>query len=272
MRYVHNQYINYITRISHDMKNLVRSVKVSIVTVVFNAVDLILPTVLSVINQEYDNFEYIVVDGGSSDGTVELLGAYDDKISTVISEKDDGIYHAMNKGIDLATGEWVIFMNAGDMFYNSKVLADIFNKPVREDFIYGDYIWINVEDGCGRYVKSRPLDLMWQRISFSHQSLFSRLSLLKETKFNLKYTVVSDYESYFSHYIKGYRFLYVPFAISKVISGGMSDKLIIKRTFERWQVVRKYDRGIEKDIWYILFLVREILPAVLIRKYLSIRN
>ena len=88
--------------------------KVSVVTVCLNAVNEIERTMLSVLDQTYTNIEYIVIDGGSTDGTVDIIRKYQDRIAHFISEPDKGLYDAMNKGIDLATGEWINFMNAGD--------------------------------------------------------------------------------------------------------------------------------------------------------------
>ena len=115
---------------------------ITIVTVSFNAVTTIEKTILSVINQTYSNIEYIIIDGGSTDGTVEIIKKYENKISKWISEPDRGIYDAMNKGIKLAIGKWINFMNAGDCFTNNSVLENIFiNDSIPSDctFIYSDY-------------------------------------------------------------------------------------------------------------------------------------
>ena len=90
--------------------------KITVVTVVYNGILTLDATIKSVISQTYSNLEYIVVDGGSTDGTLELLKKYNSQISIIISEKDDGLYDAMNKGIALSTGEWICFMNCGDIF------------------------------------------------------------------------------------------------------------------------------------------------------------
>lgn len=118
--------------------------KISIITVCFNCVNDIERTILSVINQSYSNFEYIVIDGGSSDGTLEKIKKYQNKISYWNSESDAGIYDAMNKGIDVATGEWINFMNAGDTFVNENILYDIFTSLIPQDkkIIYSDFYGI----------------------------------------------------------------------------------------------------------------------------------
>lgn len=114
--------------------------KISIITVCYNAKDDIEKTVLSVIKQTYKDYEYIVIDGGSTDGTLDIINKYKDKISYSISEPDRGVYDAMNKALKEASGEWVNFMNAGDVFADDRVLEYIFEKEYGNDinFIYSD--------------------------------------------------------------------------------------------------------------------------------------
>ena len=99
--------------------------KITIVTISYNIVTYIEKTILSVVNQTYPNIEYIVIDGGSTDGTLDVIKKYSDKITYWVSESDKGIYDAMNKGIDAATGDWINFMNAGDVFYHNNVIDEI---------------------------------------------------------------------------------------------------------------------------------------------------
>lgn len=100
---------------------------ISIVTVTYNAVDCIEPTIVSIVNQTYNDVEYIIVDGGSTDGTLDIVEKYRNRISKVISESDSGIYDAMNKGLAMASGEWICFINAGDLLYDEHVLANVFS-------------------------------------------------------------------------------------------------------------------------------------------------
>ncbi|MCY1133837.1 glycosyltransferase family 2 protein [Bacteroides fragilis] len=111
---------------------------VTIITVCYNAETTIEKTILNVINQTYADIEYIIIDGGSNDGTIEIINKYANKISYWMSEPDRGIYDAMNKGIKLAKGDWVSFMNSGDSFYSLDTVEDVV-QFIREEYdvIYG---------------------------------------------------------------------------------------------------------------------------------------
>lgn len=106
---------------------------ISVVTVSYNAVLTIEQTILSVINQTYPHIEYIIIDGGSTDGTVDIIKKYANRIAYWVSEPDKGIYDAMNKGIRTAKGEWINFMNAGDLFYSKDTLEKVFSKSINDN-------------------------------------------------------------------------------------------------------------------------------------------
>ena len=145
--------------------------KISIVTVCYNAEKDIEKTIHSVINQTYDNIEYIVIDGGSNDGTLSMINKYASKIDKIISEPDKGIYDAMNKGITLAKGDWINFMNAGDSYVDADVLklvSDNINNNC--DIIYGVK---NIEEEFAYYyVKAKPIEMLNTEMPFCHQTVF----------------------------------------------------------------------------------------------------
>jgi hypothetical protein len=171
-----------INRIGTSIKPLI-----SVITIVFNGEEKLEQTIQSVINQKCDNFEYIIIDGGSTDRTLEIINKYDDKINYWISEEDKGIYDAMNKGIAAANGKWLNFMNCGDLFYNSTSLA---NLPLSEDidFYYSDTILYSKYNSARLHICSQSEKIL------IHQSIVYK----KSAHDNSNYLVcdkllVSDY-------------------------------------------------------------------------------
>mgnify|MGYP000895745767 FL=1 len=167
---------------------------ISIITVVYNCKDDLEMTIKSIIDQTYPNIEYIVIDGNSNDGTIDIIKKYQNKITYWISEPDEGIYDAMNKGIRQSTGDWINFMNAGDRFYDQNILSSLFipvPKP-STDIIYGDTEFIYT---FGKYIR-KPASLTYLKESmiFCHQSSFVRTYLLKKREFNTKYKICADYD------------------------------------------------------------------------------
>jgi glycosyltransferase involved in cell wall biosynthesis len=165
---------------------------ITVITVVFNDVEFIEQTILSVVSQSYKNIEYIIVDGGSSDGTLDVLKKHESKISYYISESDFGIYDAMNKGIKLAKGEWINFMNSGDQFNNEEVLSMIYSSTIPKDvkFIYSDFY---VDGGLGVGRKHFTAD--YAKGIILHQSVIYKKELHEYYGYYLvtKKIIVSDY-------------------------------------------------------------------------------
>ena len=113
--------------------------KISIITVVYNSEKYIRRTIESIVGQDYPGVEYIVIDGKSKDTTMQIVNEYRDRIAVVVSEPDKGLYDAMNKGLRLATGSYVLYINSGDALSSPTLLSDIFNNvPADSDVIYGD--------------------------------------------------------------------------------------------------------------------------------------
>lgn len=189
-----------------------KSTKFTIVTVCYNAVRDIEKTIQSVLSQKYLNLEYIVIDGNSTDGTVEIIDKYSSKITTWISEPDKGIYDAMNKGINLATGDYINFMNAGDTFYDDNVLCKIASLDLLEDVVYGDAIMITELYTFHQVPKS--LSLFKKTLPFCHQSSFTKAKLLKQFKFDLSYTSAADYNLMYQLWIRNFDFRYIPIEVS----------------------------------------------------------
>lgn len=174
-------------------------IKISIVTIVYNGSDIIENTINSVINQTYTNIEYIIIDGGSKDGTQDIINKYEEKISYWKSEPDKGIYDAMNKGIAASTGDYIIFMNAGDRFYDINTIKDIFCKDNNnEDIIYGNTILDT--DGVISLSAAKQFEKIKYGMPFCHQSVFVKLSLMKKDNFSLDYKLASDYNFFVALY------------------------------------------------------------------------
>lgn len=210
----------------------------SIITVVYNDPINLELTILSVINQKSSNFQYIIIDGGSTDDTIEVIEKYDNRIDVFISEKDSGIYDAMNKGINLAKGNWVNFLNAGDLYNGDLFLNKLYTKMAKQDadIYYTDFIMNG--NLMSPVLNSRYL----LRNMLCHQSLFYNRLLLNKYQFNLKYRYCSD----FDHLIK----VINKSTIRKIsgisvsyLGGGVSadSKILTKILSERQEIVRLSD-------------------------------
>ena len=120
--------------------------KVSIITIAWNSEETIEDTIKSVLEQTYDNVEYIIIDGKSTDSTMDIVAKYQDKISVVISEEDKGLYDAMNKGVKKATGDLIGILNSDDIYSDNEVVSDIVSSLNGADGIYADLVYVNRED------------------------------------------------------------------------------------------------------------------------------
>lgn len=165
--------------------------KISIITICFNAADDLAKTIDSVRQQTFKDYEYIVVDGGSKDSTSDIIKNNQDLISKWVSEPDKGIYDAMNKGIKMAEGEWLIMMNAGDIFADSSVLENVFKRDIPETvtFLYGDTLSRHNNGKFMRRVMS------WKEGKVNHQAVIYRRSLHDEHGLYIvtKKIIISDY-------------------------------------------------------------------------------
>lgn len=168
---------------------------ISVITISFNAISTIERTILSVLEQTYSNIEYIIIDGGSTDGSVDIIKKYADKINYWVSEPDNGIYYAMNKGIKAASGDWIHFRNCGDYFCCKNSLDLMFQEKVENDvmLLYGDCRVV------GKYeTKDRQPPILYRSFKKGmpvfHPSTFVRRDYHLKYLFNTKYKSSSDYE------------------------------------------------------------------------------
>ncbi len=207
--------------------------KVSIVTVVWNDALGLEKTIESVVNQTYENVQFIVIDGGSTDGTLDVIKKHEEQIDYWVSEKDAGIYDAMNKGILVATGMWVNFMNAGDIFYNKNVLINIeFKKNEDNILLYGK----NIMDGRIR-IPRKPERMKYGGTFANHQSIFFNKEKIKPEEFfyDLRYKIYGDYELVNRLYISYPKyFILVDEIIAMFDSGGISQKISYQKRKEKY--------------------------------------
>lgn len=176
--------------------------KFSIITVTYNAGKVLEDTIQSVVFQTYRNVEYIIVDGGSKDNTLDVVHKYQERISKVISEPDKGLYDAMNKGIRMATGDYLCFLNAGDELHENETLQKIVHTLKGKEFpdvIYGETAIID-EEGHFLHMRrlSTPEHLHWksfkQGMLVCHQAFFARRELALANPYDLQYRFSADFD------------------------------------------------------------------------------
>ena len=197
---------------------------ITIITVVKNDPSGLTDTINSVSSQSYSNIEHIVIDGNSSDGTLDVIKAHSASINLWVSEPDGGIYDAMNKGIRLANGMWVNFLNSGDTFFENCTLEKLFafsmNRDV--DVIYGDFALKDVALTNPITIKARSLNSIYTGNVYSHQSCFVRKTTLVDYPFKTKYKIAADYDQMISFHNSSLVFHYFEFPIAIMLSNGRS--------------------------------------------------
>lgn len=167
--------------------------KFSVITVNYNNKEGLEKTILSVISQKYKDYEYIIVDGGSTDGSLKVIKKYENYFSWWCSELDKGVYNAMNKGIKHAKGVFLIFMNSGDVFYDENVLANIANLKLDADIISGQVV--RMDNGkLIREYDGNDLLMQLYKDTISHQGSFIRRSLFYNSAYDESLKVVSDWK------------------------------------------------------------------------------
>lgn len=212
----------------------------SIITACYNDGLNLKKTIQSIINQNVDFVEMIVIDGNSTDETLQIIEANKNFISTWISEKDNGVYDAMNKGLKWVRGQYILFMNAGDTFYTNDVLQKIMDQQQNEDVLYGNAIFVYEN---GRYKSPRhkilPAKLGWRSFKngmvVCHQSLIIKKTIAET--YNVKYSVTSDLDWAIRSIKNAKSIRNLRFTISNFQFGGMSDTQKKRALVERWYIL-----------------------------------
>lgn len=226
--------------------------KISIITVVLNRANTIRRTIESVISQSYKDIEYIIIDGGSTDGTLDIVNSYRDKIDVIISEKDNGIYDAMNKGLGIATGDVIGFLNSDDYYTNSMALEKVVEKFKSNniDAVFADIVFTNENNKVIRYWKVGEFKRFKIKLGWMppHTTFFVKRSIFQRYGgFDSNYTISGDYEL-------AVRLLwrfniavsYIPEVLVNARIGGATNKdikSIIRSSMEVYRVIKTHKIG-----------------------------
>lgn len=228
------------------------SCRVSVITVCYNCESILKDTCMSVLSQTYNDFEYVIVDGASNDGTGKIIEevrniALEKNIPfQVVSEKDKGVYDAMNKGAHLAEGEYILYMNAGDRFYSEDALAELcIGMQDGVDVLYGDtkmvFRW-------GKIINRPNVPTIEDPMPFIHQSCLTRRELILQHPFDLGYKIIADHNLFYQLKVKNSTFKYVPTIMSEYDArGGISAENPYRQYIEHAKI-----HGYDKQWWYPL--------------------
>lgn len=247
--------------------------KISVVTVCYNAVKTIEETILSILNQTYPNIEYIIIDGGSTDGTVKIIEKYANRLAYWVSEADNGIYDAMNKGIEVASGQYINFMNAGDKFANMSALQNVVNK-IKSDAKIIVCDWCDIIR-TGKIYR-HPLDISYLKrdILCSHQASIISLDYHRSHRYDTSFKFCADYNFMYQAYFRdNLKIEYIPVCLSYYRNDeGLSASNIYRLEREKlriWTGKRLKNRITIESIntrRFIWRLVRKVLPESIILK------
>lgn len=220
----------------------------SIITVTYNAAHRLEPTIQRVIAQTFTDYEYIIIDGGSTDGTLDSIRQYEQRIDYWISEPDTGLYDAMNKGLRVAKGEYVWFMNAGDTFYDENTLKRVFEQcDPGGDVYYGDALFVD-EQGNALGLRSQvtphrlPEKLTWRHLRYGmvvcHQSLVVRRTIAPLYNLSHRYSADVDWE--IACLKRAKKNVHTHAVLSRYLTGGFSRKNLVSSLLDRFRVLQQH--------------------------------
>lgn len=234
--------------------------KISIITVVYNSEKYIRRTIESIVGQDYPAIEYIIIDGKSKDTTMQIVNEYRDRIAVIVSEPDKGLYDAMNKGLRLATGSYVLYINSGDALSSPTLLSDIFNDvPADSDVIYGD---TQITDEDGNILHNRrhrpPEQLTWRDYKrgmlVCHQSFIAKRTLCDE--YDTQYRYAADFDWCLNILLKSKVVTNYGKAISLFMDGGQTKRTIVPGLKERYRIMCKYYGKAKATFWNFLLGIK----------------
>lgn len=217
--------------------------KISIITIVYNNVKDIEYTIQSVIKQSFQDIEYIIIDGASNDGTLDVIERYKEHIDLVVSEKDEGIYHAMNKGLSHATGDYVLFLNSGDEFFDVNTLQNIFDRNDDADIYYGETKLIDENRNIiGNRRHKAPKQFDWKSfrygMSICHQAIYVKRALTEP--YDRQYQLSADVDWVIRMAKKADKIVNVKAYVARYLVGGMSQQRHKQSLIERYEIFKKH--------------------------------
>jgi glycosyltransferase involved in cell wall biosynthesis len=239
--------------------------RISVVTVCRNAASTLQATLDSVSEQDYPHVEHIVIDGGSGDGTVDIVRRNAGRLAHWSSEPDSGIYDAMNKGVAKATGDWVLFLNADDALFGPRVISDVFagsgNAWSGRQVVYGDSV-LQLEGGRTRLRRSKPLRTLRFKMPFSHQGAFVSTALLRQRPFDTRYRLAADFDFFRDVYRSSGSSAFLPsgVCVNFFRVGGATFRHLELRHREMLDIIRRYESGAGRWYCIALFTVRCRVP------------
>ena len=220
-------------------------------------------TLESIASQDLNNAELIVIDGGSDIETIEILNNYSSIITHLISEKDNGIYDAMNKGIKLAKGKWLNFMNAGDRYFSKNTLKEISDDELfyDQDLVIGETL-ISY-DNFERKMRIGNLKDIWKGAQFIHQSVFISRQYQLENLYNVENKISADFEFFYYSIMSGAKIFKLDKTIAVFKSGGISDTKRLRAMLSNLKVVMMKDFSIFKMLYHISKMFIELNKIII---------
>jgi len=267
-----NKNRQFVTKISQSDKPLV-----SIITVCLNSEKYLEQTIQSVINQTYDNIEYIIIDGGSNDRTLDIIKKYENRIAYWVSEPDKGIYDAMNKGISFARGEWVGIINSDDWYAPDTVhcIVEAAAEKPETGVFFGNMIVYQPENNRVAYhqaKKGQPEDLSLE-MNIPHPTCFVARRIYEQFQFNPAFRIAGDYDLLVRFYFNGIKFSHIDRTLVYYRPGGISTQNFYRRIIEEYRIHSRYHclKALQK--WFhetnnfFLGKLRKCFPEAFKNKY-----
>lgn len=243
--------------------------KISIITVAYNSAETIETTFQSVANQNYDDIEYIVVDGGSTDGTIDLIKKYDKYITKWVSEPDNGLYDAMNKGISMATGEVIGLINSDDLFCDNSALEKVMNTfklDKKLDSVYSDLYYVSqfdIDKIVRHWItgKKRPFKYGWHP---AHPTFYIKSDVYKNYgDFDLSFKLAADFEIML-RFLERYKIstTYLKTPMVKMRLGGETNKSLKNIMNQNKECIRAFKEN-DLSVNRIFYPIHRLLPKVI---------